>query len=47
MMDSGILNSVNITYFSEKEKDHIIQVMEAEKISNYNVINCQELKFVI
>lgn len=47
MLDSGILGHFDITYFTEVEKKHIAEVMEAEKIEKYSLIKSQELEFMI
>lgn len=45
MLDSGNLGHLDITYFTDDEKNHIIEVIEAEKISDFSLIKSQDLIF--
>lgn len=47
MQELGLLNEVDITYFSENEKQHLEEVMEAVKIKKYNLVRCQDFSFSI
>lgn len=47
MQELGLLNEVDITYFSEKEKQHLEEVMESAMVKKYNLLRCQDFDFTI
>lgn len=47
MLDSECLEHVDVAYFNDKEKEHFLEIMEAEKISKFSLVKSQELLFSV
>lgn len=47
MQNRGMLNEVDVTYFSEKEKKHLEQVMQETNVQKYKIIKSQEFEFIV
>lgn len=47
MQNLGLVNEIDITYFDDKEREHINEVLEIMMIKNYRLIQCSNFNFTI